>query len=102
MKPTLSPEALSARVGSDTRHARVVGILCAVYPKEISASNLMVRAGLQFHADRVAAFTQLCISVAHINSRLPHRVGWKIDRTGGTPNDFYRLAPAVESKGDAA
>lgn len=102
MSPSISPTALAARVGNQTRHARVIGVLCSVFPKEISASNLMVRAGLPFHDDRVSSFIQLCISVSHINSKLPGRVGWQIDRTSGTPGAFYRLAPAVESKGDAA
>lgn len=102
MNPTLSPASLAARVGSETRHARLIGVLCAVYPKKISASNLMVRAGLPFHDDRVAAFNQLCISISHINSKLPNRVGWQIDRTSGTPGAFYRLAPAADNRGDAA
>lgn len=101
MSPTLSPEALAARVGGDTRHARVLGVLCSEFPKEVSASNLMVRAGLPFHRDPVKAFTELCISFSHINSRLPHRVGWEIDRTNGTPQAFYRLSPAGDSKGAA-
>lgn len=102
MNPSISPQALSARVGLDTRHARVVSVLCSVFPKDISASNLMVLAGLPFHSNPVSAFTELCISVSHINSRLPHRVGWKIDRTGGTPKDSYWLAPAADNRGDAA
>lgn len=102
MNPSISPEALAARVGVDTRHARVVSVLCSVFPKGISASSLMVRAGLPFHNNPVSAFTQLCISIAHINSKLPNRVGWKVDRTNGTPNGVYWLAPAADSKGDAA
>ncbi|MBB3521082.1 hypothetical protein [Rhizobium sp. BK456] len=102
MKPTLSPEALSARVGIGTRHARVLGVLCSEYPKKISASNLMVRAGLPFHSDPVLAFTELCMSVSHINSRLPNRVGWQIARTNGTPRASYWLSPAENSEGGAA
>ncbi|MGR9413137.1 hypothetical protein [Rhizobium leguminosarum] len=102
MNPTLSPASLASRVGFDTRHARVVSVLCEAFPKEISASNLMVRAGLPFHSDPVSAFTQLCISVSHINSKLPGRVGWKVDRTGGTPQDALWLSPADNSEGGAA
>lgn len=102
MSPSISPTALAARVGNQTRHARVIGVLCSVFPKEISASNLMVRAGLPFHDDPVAAFNQLCISISHINSKLPNRVGWQIERTSGTPGAFYRLAPAADNRGDAA
>lgn len=102
MSPTISPASLAARVGSETRHARLIGVLCAVYPKDISASNLMVRAGLPFHADPVGAFLKLCMSVTHINSKLPNRVGWKVERTTGTPAARYWLAPAEDCKGDAA
>lgn len=102
MNPTLSPVSLAARVGFDTRHSRVVSVLCEVFPKGISASNLMVRAGLPFHSDPVSAFTQLCISVSHINSKLPGRVGWQIDRTSGTPGAFLRLSPVADGEGDAA
>jgi hypothetical protein len=102
MSPSISPASLAARVDTQTRHGRVVSVLCEAFPKEISASNLMVRAGLPFHNDPVTAFTQLCISISHINSKLPDRVGWKVDRTGGTPGAFYRLSPVADGGGDAA
>jgi hypothetical protein len=102
MNPTLSPASLAARVGFDTRHSRVVGVLCEVFPKEISASNLMVRAGLPFHSDPVSSFIELCISVSHINSKLPKRVGWQVEKTNGTPRASYWLSPADNNGGDAA
>lgn len=102
MNPSISPQALAARVGIDTRHARVVSVLCEAFPREISASNLMVRAGLPFHSDPVSAFSELCMSVSHINSKLPNRVGWQIERTNGTPRASYWLSPPENSEGGAA
>jgi len=51
----------------------------------------MIRAGLAYHSDPVSAFVELCNSFIRINQELP-RHGWQAVRTGGTPDDLYRLS----------
>lgn len=89
--PALEASRLMLRVGND-RSAKIVSSLCEAYPKEISGSQLMIRAGLPFHQSPVTAFVELCTSFHRINRVLP-QYGWQAVRTGGTPGDRYVLAP---------
>ena len=88
--PALTVENLERR-SRDTRSGRIVRALCAVYPEQISARQLMIRAGLAYHSDPVSAFVELCNSFIRINQELP-RHGWQAVRTGVTPDDLYRLS----------
>lgn len=71
---------------------RMLETLYAAYPNSIPAKQLMIRAGLPFHSDPVSAFVSLCIAFMNIN-RLISSYGWQATRTGGTPDDRYRLTP---------
>lgn len=83
-------DALSRRISGMTAAHRIVQSLIAAYPNGISAKNLMIRAGLGYHNDPFSAFVKLCCARAFVQPKL-ERVGWTIDRTGGTPDHGYRL-----------
>lgn len=73
------------------RESRILRTLGAVYPGQISAKLLMIRGGLPFHQSPVSAFVELCNSFIRINQELSVH-GWQAVRTGGTPDDLYRLS----------
>lgn len=79
---------------SDTRAGRIVGGLCAVYPGQISALHLMGRAGFSHVSEPVLSFNSFCNDFIKINQELAP-FGWQAVRTGGTPDDRYRLAPVI-------
>ena len=65
-------------------------ILSESYPASVKAKSLMIRLGLPLHSDPQIAFTSLCNFYLSINRVLP-AYGWQVNRTGGTPDDFYSL-----------
>lgn len=84
------------RRAEDPRGGRIIRTLCAIYPNSISAKQLMIRSGLSFHTDPVGSFISLCNLRIRI-ARIVGRHGLQLVRTGGTPDDHYRLEPVVSS-----
>ncbi|MDO9417002.1 hypothetical protein [Pararhizobium sp.] len=77
---------------SDDRSAKIVHHLCAVYPGAVKARKLMGISGFASHRDPVTPFVEFLNIIIRINQSLS-RHGWQAVRTGGTPDDQYRLAP---------
>ena len=77
---------------SDSRESRLERALRAEYPHPIPAWQLCNLLGLSWQSDPVRAFTLLCISFHRLNQELLG-TGWQAIRTGGTPEDHYRLSP---------
>lgn len=75
-----------------TRESRILKALRDEHPNSLSAKQLMTRAGLSWRIDPVRSFTLLCIFISSLNQAL-RGTGWQDDRTGGTPDDFYKLSP---------
>lgn len=61
------------------------------HPKSLSAKTLMNRAGLAWRRDPVMSFASLCICFGSLNKRLSG-TRWQAIRTGGTPDDLYRIS----------
>lgn len=93
--PELTISNLERRA-KDTRGGRIIRTLCAIYPNSISAKQLMIRSGFSFHTDPVGSFISLCTLRIRIE-RLLGRHGLQLVRTGGTPDDHYRLEPVLPS-----
>lgn len=80
---------------SDARPAQVVHHLCAIYPGAMTARKLMGISGFASHRDPVTPFVEFINIVNRINRTLAP-LGWQAVRTGGTPDDHYRLAPVIQ------
>ena len=93
--PELTISNLERRA-SDARGGRIIRTLCAIYPNSISAKKLMIRSGFSFHTDPVGSFISLCILRIRVERLLPKH-GLQLERTGGTPDDKYRLMPVDEA-----
>lgn len=77
---------------SDDRAAQIVHHLCEVFPFAFTATKLMGMSGFASHRDPVTPFVEFINTVNRINRELaPY--GWQATRTGGTPDDHYRLVP---------
>jgi hypothetical protein len=70
----------------------ILKALYSRYPQSLSAKDLMSRMRLPFESSPVTAFASLCIHFSDID-RLISSYGWQATRTGGTPDDRYRLSP---------
>jgi hypothetical protein len=94
MASALNTNSIAGLIGKapDERSGRIVSSLCAVYPESISAKQLMIRSGFPFHCEPIQSFISLCISFSQVNQALS-RAGWQAERSGGTPEDHYRLEP---------
>lgn len=89
--PELTISNLERRA-EDPRGGRIIRTLCAIYPNSISAKQLMIRSGFSFHTDPVGSFISLC-NLRILVSRVLSKHGFILERTGGTPDDHYRLMP---------
>lgn len=79
-------ESLSGQKG------RLLETLYAEFPKSISAKQLMLRSGFNFHTEPVSSFISLCIAFQTLSDPV-RAYGWIVDRTNGTPDGHYRLVP---------
>lgn len=77
---------------SDARPQQVVHHLCTSYPFAMTARKLMGFSGFASHRDPVTPFVEFINIFNRINVALAP-LGWQATRTGGTPDDLYRLMP---------
>lgn len=82
------------------KHGRIV-LSLAETNAPITAKQLMLRAGMDWHRNPVSAFAALCSRLPQINAVLEN-IGWQVVRTGGTPDDHWYLAAIEKAAPDAA
>lgn len=76
----------------DEAALRVFGTLRASFPHPIRGSELMRRAGFDSSRNPVTSFVSLIFAFHSLNQALIG-TGWQADRTGGRPQDTFRLSP---------
>lgn len=79
---------------SDARPSQFVRHLCAGYPYAFSAKKLMGFCGFTSHRGPLTPFVEFINMVNRINRTIAP-LGWKVVRTGGTPDDEYWLSPVA-------
>lgn len=74
------------------RPGMMISALSAAFPNSVSAKDLMSEMGLPWRDQPICSFVSLCTDFKNINRGL-RSYGWQAVRTGGTPDDHYRLSP---------
>ncbi|MDQ0320016.1 hypothetical protein QO002_002154 [Pararhizobium capsulatum DSM 1112] len=77
---------------TDTKAEQIIELLCAVYPRSFTARKLMGLCGFALDRDPLTPFVEFINLINRINHDL-RPLGWQARRTGGTPDDHYRLSP---------
>ena len=74
------------------RACRVQRALHDAYPGSISAKQLMGRSGHSWQSVPVSSFVSLCNDFIILNQELAP-LGWKVEKSDGTPDAICRLSP---------